>query len=77
MSYFVLELQTVGTQGAVIPTAYADKADALAAAYTLAGVAVKSSVDIHTILCVDSTGFDIIPPMVFDHRKSEEPETEE
>ena len=74
MSYFVLELQTVGSQGAVIPTAYAEKADALAAAYTLAAVAVKSSVDLHTILCVDSTGFDIIPPMVFDHR---EPETAE
>lgn len=76
MSYFVLELQTVGTQGAAIPTAYPDKADAQSAAYTLAGVAVKSSVDIHTILCVDSTGFNIIPPMVFDHRKKDDNETE-
>ena len=75
MSYFVLELQTVGSQGAVIPTAYANKADALSAAYTLAGVAVKSSVDIHTVICVDSTGFDIIPPMVFDHRKTDNNET--
>ena len=72
MSYFVLELQTIGTQGAVIPTAYADKDDAMSAAYTLAGVAVKSSVDIHTILCMDSTGFNVLPPMVFDHRKTEE-----
>lgn len=70
MSYFVLELQTVGSDGAVVPTAYADKADALAAAYILAAVAVKSTVDIHTVLCVDSTGFDIIPPMIFDHRKN-------
>ena len=76
MSYFVLELQTVGDQGSVIPMAYADKADAQAAAYTLAGVAVKSSVDIHTVLCVDSTGFNIIPPMVFDHRKTDDNETE-
>ena len=64
-------MQTVNGAGTVIPTAYADKADALAAAYTLAAVAVKSSVDIHTILCVDSVGFDIIPPMVFDHREQE------
>ena len=72
MSYFVIELQTVGTQGAVLPTAYADKADAKSAAFTLASVAVKSTVDIHTILCVDSTGFNILPPMVFDHRVTEE-----
>ena len=76
MSYFVIELQTVGSQGAVIPTAYADKADAQAAAYTLAAVAVKSTVDIHTVLCVDSTGFEIIPPMIFDHRKTDDNETE-
>lgn len=71
MSYFVLELQTTNGAGAVISTAYPDKADALSAAYTLAATAVKSSVDIHTILCVDSVGFNIIPPMVFDHREPE------
>ena len=72
MAYFVFEMQTTNGQGAAIPTAYEDKADALAAAYTLAAVAVKSSVELHTILCVDSVGFNVIPPMVFDHR---EPET--
>ena len=71
MSYFVIELQTNGNTGAALSTAYPDKADALAAAYTLAGVAVKSTVDIHTVLCVNSFGFDVIEPMVFDHRKAD------
>ena len=72
MSYFVIELQTVNGAGSALATSYTNKADALAAAYTLAGVAVKSEVDIHTILCTDSTGFDIIAPMVFDHRSPAE-----
>ena len=71
MSFFVIELQTNGTTGAVLPTAYADKADALAAAYSLAAVAVKSDVEVHTILCVNSQGFDVIQPMVFEHKTEE------
>lgn len=68
MSFFVIELQTNGTTGAPIATAYANKADALAAAYTLAAVAVKSEVEVHTILCVNAQGFDVIQPMVFEHK---------
>lgn len=71
MSFFVIELQTNGTTGAVISTAYADKADALSAAYGLAAIAVKSAVEVHTILCVNSQGFDVIQPMVFEHKTEE------
>lgn len=67
MSYFVIELQTNGTQGAGIITAYATVEDAKAAAYTLAAVAVKSSVQKHTVLCVNSYGFNILDPMAFEH----------
>ena len=72
MSYFVIELQTNGTTGAVLSTAYASKKDALAAAYSLAAVAVKSEVEVHTILCVNAQGFDVIQPMIFEHK----PETQ-
>ena len=72
MSFFVIEMQTNGNQGAVIPTAYADKNDALAAAYTVAAAAVKSAVEIHTVMVVNSQGFNVIEPMVFNH-ETEEP----
>lgn len=72
MSYFVIELQTNGTQGAAITTAYADKADALAAAYTVAAAAVKSSVEIHTVMVVNSQGFKVIEPMIFEHAPVQE-----
>ena len=71
MSFFVIEMQTNGNQGAVIPTAYADKADALAAAYTVAAAAVKSAVEIHTVMVVNSQGFNVIEPMVFNHGTEE------
>lgn len=72
MAFFVIELQTNGTAGAVIPTAYSTKADALAAAYSLAAVAVKSEVEVHTILCVNAQGFDVIDPMIFEHKTKTE-----
>ena len=68
MSYFVVELQTNGTTGAAITTAYENKDDALAAAYTVAAAAVKSSVELHTVLVVNSQGFKVIEPMIFEHR---------
>lgn len=72
MSFFVIEMQTNNGQGAVIPTAYADKADALAAAYTVAAAAVKSAVEIHTVMVVNSQGFNVIEPMVFTHEPVQE-----
>ncbi len=71
MSFFVIEMQTNGNQGAVIHTAYANKADALAAAYTVAAAAVKSAVEIHTVMVVNSQGFNVIEPMVFNHGTEE------
>ena len=67
MAYFVIELQTNGTDGAVLPLAFANEADAKSKAYQLASVAVKSDVEKHSILCVNSFGFNIIDPMVFEH----------
>lgn len=67
MSYFVIELQTNGTQGNVLATAYVTLEDAKAAAYTLASVAVKSAVEKHTVMCVNSYGFNVIEPMAFEH----------
>ena len=67
MAFFVIELQTTGTTGASIVTAYETKADALAAAYTVAAAAVKSAVELHTVMVVTSQGFNVIEPMVFEH----------
>lgn len=72
MSFFVIEMQTNNGQGAVIHTAYTDKADALAAAYTVAAAAVKSAVEIHTVMVVNSQGFNVIDPMVFTHVTEQE-----
>ena len=35
MVFFVIELQSNGTEGSAIPYSFADKSDALAKAYTL------------------------------------------
>lgn len=67
MSYFVIELQTNGNIGGAIATAYETIEDAKAAAYSLAAVAVKSTVEKHTILCVNSYGFNVLDPMAFEH----------
>ena len=67
MVFFVIELQSNGTEGNAIPFAFADKSDALAKAYSLASVAVKSDVEKHSIMCVNSFGFNVIDPMVFEH----------
>ena len=71
MSYFVIELQTNGNQGSVLSTAYETIEDAKAAAYSLAAVAVKSTVEKHTILCVNSYGFNVLDPMAFEHEVTE------
>ena len=67
MSYFVIELQTNGNTGSALATAYEAIEDAKAAAYSLAAVAVKSTVQKHTILCVNSYGFNVLDPMAFEH----------
>ena len=67
MSYFVFELQTNDSTGTAIPFAFTSKEDALAKAYELASVAVKSSVEKHTIMCVNSFGFNVIEPIVAEH----------
>lgn len=71
MSFFVIEIQTNNGQGAVIPTAYTNKADALAAGFTVAAAAVKSAVEIHTVMVVNSQGFNVIDPMVFNHEPAQ------
>lgn len=73
MSYFVIELQTNGNQGAAIVTAYDSIEDAKAAAYSLASVAVKSAVQKHTVMCVNSFGFNVLDPMAFEHEIVEAP----
>lgn len=73
MSYFVIELQTNGNQGAVLATAYETIEDAKAAAYSLASVAVKSTVEKHTVMCVNAYGFNILDPMAFEHTPVEHP----
>ena len=65
--FYVIEMQSNTETGAAIVTAYSDKADALAAAYTAAAAAVKSAVPLHTIMVVTGTGFNAIDPMVFEH----------
>ena len=70
--FYVIELQTTNGQGASIITAYADKPDALASAYTIASVAVKSSVELHTVMVVNGQGFNVIDPMFFEHKATAE-----
>lgn len=69
--FYVVELQT-GDTGASIVTAFQDKADALACAYTAAAAAVKSSVPLHTVMVITGSGFDVIEPMVFPHEPAAE-----
>lgn len=71
MSYFVIELQTNGNQGSVLATAYESIEDAKSAAYALASVAVKSAVQKHTVMCVNSFGFNVLEPMAFEHEMHE------
>ena len=71
MSYFVIELQTNGNIGGAIATAHETIKDAKAAAFSLAAVAVKSTVEKHTILCVNSYGFNVLDPMAFEHEVTE------
>ena len=69
--FYVVELQSNGETGASIVTAYPNKPDALAAAYTTAAAAVKSSVPLHTIMVITGDGFNAIDPMIFDHAKAQ------
>ena len=71
MSYFVIELQTNGNIGGAIATSYETIEDAKAAAFSLAAVAVKSTVEKHTILCINSYGFNVLDPMAFEHKVDE------
>ena len=71
MSYFVIELQTNGNNGSAIATAYENIEDAKAAAFSLAAVAVKSKVQKHTVLCINSYGFNVLDPMAFEHEVTE------
>ena len=64
--YFVFELQSTDT-GAAIPKAFTNKEAALAEFYRLASVAVKSEVKVHTVMCVNSYGFDVVDPVMFEH----------
>lgn len=70
--FYVIELQTNNEQGASIVTAFSNKADALAAAYTTAAAAVKSAVPLHTVMVISGAGFDVIEPMAFPHEQAEE-----
>lgn len=65
--FYVIELQSNGTEGSALPFAFTDEADAKAKAYSLASVAVKSDVTDHTILCVNADGFNVLEPMPFHH----------
>lgn len=66
--FYVIELQS-GLEGASIVTAFNDKADALEKFYDTAKYAVKSSVPIHTVSCVNAYGFNVVDPIVIDRTK--------
>ena len=65
--FYVIELQT-GNEGASIVTAFADKADALEKFYETAKYAVKSKVAVHTVMCVNETGFPVVDTIVYEHK---------
>lgn len=64
MYYFVIELQTA-TEGSAIVTAFPTKEDALEKFYDTAKYAVKSGLPYHSVMCVNSRGFDIIDPITY------------
>lgn len=69
--FYVIELQT-NNEGAAIVTAFPNKADALEKFYDTAKYAVKSAVTIHTVSCVNASGFNVVEPIVFDRSEAQE-----
>ena len=57
--FYVIEIQTTGSTGAVISYSYANQPDAEAQYHTLLAVAAKSAVPIHSVLLLGADGFRI------------------
>ena len=55
--FYVIELQTTASTGAVVPFSFSDRDDAEAKYHTLLAVAAKSNVPKHTVMLLGADGF--------------------
>ena len=66
MRYYVIELQTTASTGAVVPFAFDNQPDAEAKYHTLLAVAAKSNVLKHSVMLVGENGF-VIKSETYEH----------